>query len=30
MKEAGELEKEASYNDIVNNNYAEKVVKNNQ
>ncbi len=29
MKEAGELEKEASYNDIVNNNYAEKVVKNN-
>lgn len=29
MKEAGELEKEASYNDIVNNKYAEKIVKTN-
>lgn len=27
MKQAGELEKEASYNDVVNNQYAEKVVK---
>ena len=30
MKEAGELEKEAPYNQVVNNKYAEETIKNYQ